>query len=120
VSSKRTAIDNGFGSIKNRWIEILMSEAKFNAWKVLSLALQACVYICFGLWIYVTSTVCSAPSAPDAVTGNVIAYNCHGSMVFISRTQDILLKGLVPALVVAGVSGLAARKRAKSSRGDAR
>jgi hypothetical protein len=92
-----------------------VSEVKSNAWKVLSLALQGCVYTCFALWIYITSTVCSSPSAPDVASGHVIAYNCHGSIIFITRTQDILLKWLIPALVVAGVCGLAARKRAKAA-----
>jgi hypothetical protein len=95
-----------------------MSEAKFGAWNVLSLALQACAYFCLALWIYLLSTICSSPSAPDAVSGNIIAYNCHGSTVFISRTQDILLVGLIPVLIVVGACGLAARKRAKRSKGD--
>ena len=69
-----------------------MNETKFSAWNVLSLA---CAYFCLALWIYPLSTTCSSPSAPDAVIGNIIPYNCHGSMVFISRTQDILLKGLM-------------------------
>jgi hypothetical protein len=51
----------------------------------------------------------------DVASGHVIAYNCHGSIIFITRTQDILLKLLIPALVVAGVCGLAARKRAKAA-----
>jgi hypothetical protein len=58
-----------------------MSEAKFSAWNVLSLAPQACAYLLLALWIYLLSTICSSPSAPDAVTGNIIPYNCHGSMV---------------------------------------
>jgi hypothetical protein len=43
----------------------------------------------------------------------MIAYNCHGSIVFLTRIQDILITWLIPALVVAGACGLAARKRAK-------
>lgn len=95
-----------------------MSETKFNGWKVLSLALQGCVYICLAVWIYLVSTICSSPTAPDIADGHTIACNCHGSIVFITRIQDILLKGLIPALVVAGVCGLAARKRAKRFMGD--
>lgn len=79
----------------------------------MALTLQACVYICFGLWLFLTSTVCSSPKAPNAASGNVIARNCHGSTVFITRIQDGLLTWLIPGLVVAGLGGLAARKRAK-------
>jgi len=97
---------------------MLMSEAKFNPWKILSSALQGCVYIGVSLWIYLSSTICASPSSPDSVTGNTIPYNCHGSMVFIPRTQHFLLIGLIPALLVAGFFGLAARKKAKRSKGD--
>jgi hypothetical protein len=76
---------------------MLMSESRRNVWNVLALALQA---------------ICSSPLAPDAATAHIISYNCHGTLVFISRTQNILLFGLIPALVVAGVCGRAARKRA--------
>jgi hypothetical protein len=95
-----------------------MNEAKFSAWNVVSLALRACAYFCLALWIYLLSTICSSPSAPDAVTGNIIAYNCHGSIVFISRTQDRLLIGLIPVMVIVGVCGLAARKRAQHPKSD--
>jgi hypothetical protein len=93
---------------------MLMSESRRNVWNVLALALQACVYICLGLWIFLLSTICSSPLAP----GHIISYNCHGTSVFISRTQNILLFGLIPALVVAGVCGRAARKRAGPSKGE--
>jgi hypothetical protein len=95
----------------NKWV--LMGISTTNAWKVLSLVLQGCTYICLALWIYTTSTVCSSPGALDMITGHVIAYNCHGSIVFLTRTQDVLLKGLVPALILLGGSAVATRQRAK-------
>jgi hypothetical protein len=97
---------------------MLMSESRRNVWNVLAIALQACVYICLGLWIFLLSTICSSPLAPDAATGHVISYNCHGNLVFISRTQNILLYGLISALAVAAVCGMAARKRAGPSKGE--
>jgi len=110
------------GRVWNRSITemngMLMSKSRRNVWNVLALALHACIYICLGLWIFLLSTICSSPSAPDAATGNIIAYNCHGTLVFISRTQNILLIGLIPALVVAGVCGKAARKRAGPPKGE--
>jgi hypothetical protein len=48
------------------------------------------------------------------MAGNVFAYNCHGSIVFISQTQHILLFGLIPALVIVGLCGKAARIRAET------
>jgi len=87
-----------------------MGKSTTNAWKVLWLALQGCVYICLALWIYTTSTVCSSPGVLDMTTGHVIPYNCHGSIVFLTRTQNVLLKGLIPALILLGGSGVAADK----------
>jgi len=84
-----------------------------KVWKTMAATLQACVYICLGLWLFLTSTVCSSPKSPNAASGNVIARNCHGTMVYITRTQDSLLTWLIPGLVAAGLGGLAARKRAK-------
>jgi hypothetical protein len=80
---------------------------------MLAFALQFCVYTCFALWVFLMSTVCSAPKEPDAVKGNTVTYSCHGSTVFITSTQDILLKWLIPFLVIAGVCGLWARRKAK-------
>jgi hypothetical protein len=89
-----------------------MNESRRNTWHVLALTLQGFVVILLGLWIYLLSTICASPPAPNASAGNTIAYNCHGTVVFISRTQNIGLFGLIPALVVAGLCGQAARKRA--------
>jgi hypothetical protein len=92
---------------------VLVDKTTVNAWKTTSLALQGCVYICLALWIYITSTVCSSPTAPDMADGHTIAYNCHGSIIFITRAQHMLLTWLSPAMVVVGAAGLAVRKRAK-------
>jgi hypothetical protein len=94
-----------------------MSDAKHSVWNVLALALGACAFICLGLWIYLLSTICSSPGVPDPITGNVFAYNCHGSNVFISQTQRILLFALIPALLIVGLCWKAARKRAETLRG---
>jgi hypothetical protein len=91
-----------------------MSEAKHNVWNVLALVLGACALICLGLWIYLMSTICSSPRMPDPIAGNVFAFNCHGSIVFISQTQRILLFGLIPALVIIGLCGKAACTRAET------
>ena len=74
-----------------------MSEAKQNFWRVLGFALGGCVFVGLGLWIYLLSTICSAPRMPNPTTGNLIAYNCHGSIVFISQAQHVLLLWLIPA-----------------------
>jgi hypothetical protein len=50
----------------------------------------------------------------------VFAYNCHGSIVFISLTQRILLFVLIPALIIVGLFGKAARKRAEKFPGQER
>jgi hypothetical protein len=95
------------------YLWFLMSKTRYCAWKILGLVLQACVYACAGLWLYLSVTTCSSPSAFDAGAGKVIPFSCHGSVVFITRTQDNLIRWLIPALVVAGICGLAARKKAK-------
>ena len=87
---------------------------KPKVWRILALALRGCAFICLGLWIYLLSTICASPGVPNPITGNVFAYNCHGSIVFISLTQRILLFGLIPALVIVGLCGKAARTRAET------
>jgi hypothetical protein len=97
-----------------------MSEAKHNVWNALAFVLGACAFICLALWIYLLSTICSSPAVPNPITGNVFAYNCHGSIVFISLTQRIFLFGLIPALVIVGLCGKSARKRAEALLGRER
>jgi hypothetical protein len=82
---------------------------------VLALALQICVYTCFAAWVFLISTICSSPKEPDVIKGNIVTYSCHGSIVFITWTQDMLLKWLIPTLVIAGACGLWARKRGRRS-----
>src|SRR5579862_4699608 len=90
-----------------------MNDGKYNVWRVLALALRACGFAGLGLWIYLLSTICFSPGVPNPITGNVFPYNCHGSIVFISLIQRILLFGLIPALIIVGLFGKAARKRAE-------
>ena len=63
---------------------------------------MACLFAGMGVWWILLGTICQSPSAPVAVTGNVIPYNCHGSLVFITLLQNRLLHWLIPALFVVG------------------
>jgi ABC-type microcin C transport system permease subunit YejB len=84
-----------------------------NVWKLIGFALRCCVIILLGLWILLLSTICSSPRSPVAATGNTIPYNCHGSIVFITSAQHAFLIWLIPALVLTGIGGVAATKKAK-------
>jgi len=86
-----------------------------SGWMMLAFALQICVYTCFGVWVFLISTICSSPKELDAIRGNIVSYSCHGLTVFITWTQDMLLKWLIPTLVIAGVCGLWARKKGRTS-----
>jgi len=91
----------------------LLNKSTINVWRFLALALKGCVFVFLGFWVLLLSTICSSPRFPVAATGNTVSYNCHGSIVFITSLQHALLMWLIPALVVAGVCGIAATKRAK-------
>ena len=73
-------------------------------WKHALWLLMACLFV--GAWWILLGTLCQAPSAPVAATGNVIQYNCHGSVVFITPFQNRLLHWLIPALFVVGYFAL--------------
>jgi hypothetical protein len=99
---------------------MLIRESRHNLWYVLPVILQGCLVLGLGRWVLLLSTICSSPPAPDAATRHVISYNCHGTVVFISRIQYVLLLGLIPALLVAGLCGKVAKKRAEPLSGEPR
>lgn len=61
-------------------------------------------------WLYLLGTICDEPRTPNALTGHVIQYNCHGTNVYITHIQDALLSWLVPALAFLILIGGAIRK----------
>ncbi len=89
-----------------------------NCWDILALVLRTCVFVFAGLWVLLLGTICSSPSLPDAATGHMVSYNCHGSIVFINAIQHGLLVGLFPAILIAGLCGMAAKKRANRQKKD--
>jgi hypothetical protein len=58
-----------------------LNNARAQTWKFLAPVLKGAVVLLLGTWIFLISTICSSPRVADAVTGNTIAYNCHGSIV---------------------------------------
>ena len=48
------------------------------------------------LWWYVLSGLCASPSNPNVATQNTIAFNCHGSIVYITPLEQALLHWLIP------------------------
>jgi hypothetical protein len=43
-------------------------------------------------WFVLTNDVAASPSNRNESTGNVVAYNNHGKIVFITEKQDMCLK----------------------------
>jgi hypothetical protein len=84
-------------------------------WRLLYWLLGACAFAMLGAWIYITGTVCQSPLVPNPATGNIVRYNCHGSIVYLTALQDGLLKWLVPAFVAVGFLGRAASRRIKGT-----
>jgi hypothetical protein len=84
-------------------------------WKVVVCLLMACAIAGVGVWWILLATICRAPSVAVAATGNLIQYNCHGSVVYITKFQNGLLHWLIPALFVIGYFGqLLVRRRKRT------
>jgi hypothetical protein len=89
-----------------------VNKSMANGWKLLAWILRGCAAIFLALWFLLLGTICSSPRSPIVATGNTISYNCHGSIVFITSVQHASLIWLIPALVLAGICGTAASKKA--------
>jgi hypothetical protein len=74
-------------------------------WKLVVWVFTVCMFLGMGVWWILFGTICQAPSAPVAATGNVFQHNCHGSVVYITQIQNLLLHWLIPALFVVGYFG---------------
>jgi hypothetical protein len=88
-----------------------MIKQRIDPWQLLKWALQACALICLAAWFILLGTICSSPQSPD--TANSITYSCHGSIVYITEFQHLLLTWLIPVLFVVGFIGVAVNKRFK-------
>jgi hypothetical protein len=82
-----------------------MRDLTVPKWKLAIWLLTACAVAGVGVWWILLGTICQAPSTPVAATGNLIQYNCHGSIVYITRFQTRLLHWLIPALFVIAYFG---------------
>lgn len=56
----------------------------------------ACPLVPFAAWVFLLTTICSNPRAPDPATQHVTAYSCHGMTVFISDLESALLHWIIP------------------------
>ncbi|MEO7206538.1 MAG: hypothetical protein ABI145_07080 [Steroidobacteraceae bacterium] len=74
-------------------------------WKLALSLLMVSALAGMSVWWILLGTICRAPSTPIAATGNVIQYNCHGSVVFITQFQSRLLHWLIPALFIVAYFG---------------
>ena len=81
--------------------------------KVTVWVLMACAFAGLAVWWVLLGTICQAPSSPVAATGNLIQYNCHGSVVYITQLQSRLLHWLIPALFVIAYFGQLLIRRRK-------
>lgn len=95
-----------------------LNKSRVDVWQLLALALKGCVVVLFGVWIFLLSNICSSPRLPVTATGNTISYNCHGTVVFITVVQYVLLMFLIPLAILVGFCGkVAARKAERTSKG---
>jgi hypothetical protein len=74
-------------------------------WKLVVWSFTICMFAGVGVWWILLGTICREPSAPVPETGNVVQYSCHGSVVFITQFQNLLLHWLIPALLLVGYLG---------------
>ena len=65
-------------------------------WKLLLAFFVACTLGVVGAWATLLTRICSDPRAPVPETGNVIAYSCHGMIVYMSRFENGMFYWLFP------------------------
>jgi len=65
-------------------------------WKVLLAFLVAGTLGAFAAWATLLTRLCSDPSAHALDAQHVIAYSCHGMIVYMSRFEDGLHHWLIP------------------------
>jgi hypothetical protein len=72
-------------------------------WKILACLLF--IFFAGGVlvWWAMLGNICTSPSSPTTVSLNIVQYNCHGKIVFITPIQDALLNWLVPVEMIVGV-----------------
>lgn len=51
---------------------------------------------CAGAWFVLLANICSNPHTPNTATQNTIPYSCHGTIVFLTPIQQLLLEWLGP------------------------
>jgi hypothetical protein len=89
-----------------------LSSPPTGKWKVLALILRGVTLVGLVTWFILLGTVCSSPTSPDGT--HSMAYNCHGSIVYINQLQHLLLTWLIPAMFVIGFVLMAIEKKRKS------
>ena len=65
-------------------------------WQLLLAFFVACTLVSLAAWFILLSTICSNPRTPMPATQHVIAYSCHGMIVFISPLENAMLDWLIP------------------------
>ncbi|HET8580665.1 MAG TPA: hypothetical protein VFL31_06680 [Nitrospiraceae bacterium] len=68
--------------------------------KVLLAFFVACMLATLAAWFILLTTICSNPRTPISETQHVIAYSCHGTTVFISHLENVMLHWLIPVLLL--------------------
>jgi hypothetical protein len=81
---------------------------------IFGIFLWAIAVVGIGVWWVLLSTICSAPITPHAVTGNTLAYNCHGTTVFITVWQRNALYVLIPVIAIVAFAANRVRRWRRS------
>ena len=78
--------------------------------RVLLFLIMFLVVLVVAIWWHLLDGLCVSPSVPNFSTRNTIPYNCHGSIVYLSPVQNVLLDWLIPILFMLIAAGHFVRK----------
>lgn len=78
--------------------------------RVLLVIIMTLLAMVIAVWWHLLDGLCASPLVPDLSTGNTIAYNCHGSVVYITEFQEALLHWLIPGAFLLILVGYVVRK----------
>jgi hypothetical protein len=71
------------------------------------------VLLMFFGWLYVGQTIMSSPVQPNLATGQMIPYNNHGTIVYITSLQRYLNVGMPVAYILLSALVYRMTKRSK-------
>ena len=71
-----------------------------RSWQVLKILATGASSASIAVWLWLMWAVTSSPLQPSSSTSQIVQYNNHGTIHFLTPLQDALLDWLIPAFFV--------------------